>query len=71
MGLSLTGWLHFQRAIDWLFIGKGHRRFFALTALFAAASYAIGIALMAPFIGVLKAGMDVGLGSVAQRFITE
>lgn len=57
-----------RAGVDRLFIGKGPRRFFGLTALFSVALYAIGIALMAPFIGVFNGAMDVGLLFVVIMF---
>lgn len=54
--------------VDRLFAGNGHGRFFGHTALFAAAIYAIGIALMSPVMGVLNAGMDVGMFFVVIMF---
>jgi hypothetical protein len=49
-----------RNGVTRLFEGRGYMRFFGLTGLFAVACYAIGLSLMAPFIGLYEAGIQVG-----------
>ena len=49
-----------RNCVSEMFTGRGYRRFFGLTALFAVSSYVIGLALMGPFIGLYESGIQVG-----------
>jgi len=63
--------------LERLFTGKGYLRFFGLTAVFAALVYGVGELLLAPFLGMYQAGIEVGtafvlifMGSLLMNFFS-
>ena len=48
-----------RQAADKQFNGRGYTRFFIATALLSLLVYAVGIALMGPFIGIYNAAIQV------------
>jgi hypothetical protein len=60
--------LRLSQRLNQLFIDKGYPRFFGFTALFAVVIYAVGTALMAPFVGIHEAAMQVGIISIIAVF---